>query len=180
MFLVVAGGSDGDRHAHRSVARGIRGAGSSRYDSPDAYRDSLVPDAASKEQVYLRRRRGLHEVTLTGTGTLDLTRSAVSRRVVPFVVMGVGLIRQSSLVGGGPGTTGLFPYSTSEATVSSRSKRSMMSSMSRSAVGRACFLGNIGPDVVEVLLGETGQPIRHLRLLRASCAVRRGPPCDGA
>ena len=46
MFLVFAGGSDGDRHAHRSVARGIRGAGSSRYDLPDAYGDDLVLDPA--------------------------------------------------------------------------------------------------------------------------------------
>lgn len=70
------------------------------------------------EVVYLRGRRGSHEVTVTGTGTIDLVRSGVQRRVVPFVVVGVGLIRQSSLVGGGPGTTGLFPYSTREATVS--------------------------------------------------------------
>lgn len=46
MFLVVAEGSDGDRHAHRSVARGIRGAGSSRYDLLDANRDALVQDPA--------------------------------------------------------------------------------------------------------------------------------------
>ena len=60
------------------------------------------------EVVYLRGRRGSHEMTVTGTGTFDLVRSKVRRRVVPFVVIGVGLIRQSSLVGGGPGTTGLF------------------------------------------------------------------------
>lgn len=70
------------------------------------------------EVVYLRGRRGSHEVTVTGTGTFGLICSNVSRRVVPFVVIGVGLLRQSSLVGGGPGTTGLFPYSTREATVS--------------------------------------------------------------
>jgi hypothetical protein len=45
MFLVVARGPDGDRHAHRAVARGIRGAGSSRYDLLDA-RDALVLDPA--------------------------------------------------------------------------------------------------------------------------------------
>jgi hypothetical protein len=60
------------------------------------------------EVVYLGWRRGSHEVTVTGTGTFDLVHSNVQRRVVPFVVVGVGLIRQSSLVGGGPGTTGLF------------------------------------------------------------------------
>ena len=56
---------------------------------------------------------------MTGVQTCALPIcSGVQRRVVPFVVVGVGLIRQSSLVGGGPGTTGLFPYSTREATVS--------------------------------------------------------------
>jgi hypothetical protein len=70
------------------------------------------------EVVYLRGRHGSHEVTVTGTATYDLLRSGARPRVVPFVVFGGGLIRQSSLVGGGPGTTGLFPYSTSEATVS--------------------------------------------------------------
>jgi hypothetical protein len=31
-------------------------------------------------------------------------------------------------------------------------------------------------DLVEVLLGETGEPIRHLRLLGASCATARLDP----
>ena len=88
------------------------------------------------EVVYLRGRRGSHEVTVTGTGTLDLVRSGVHRRVVPFVVVGVGLIRQSSLVGGGPGTTGLFPYSTREVTVSGGLG-------ARISVGRGLF---IAPD----------------------------------
>ena len=112
MFPVVAGGSDGDRHARRSVARGLPGAGSSRYDPPDADRDGLVLDPALQgvpdgahagdrdgpraplshvddawdnramaggvvrfaltprftigpEVVYLRGRRGSHEVTVT-------------------------------------------------------------------------------------------------------------------
>jgi hypothetical protein len=63
-------------------------------------------------------------------------RSNVSRRVVPFVVIDVGLIQQSSLVGGGPGSTGFFPYSTSEATVSGGVG-------ARISVGRGLF---IAPD----------------------------------
>lgn len=63
MFLVVAEGSDGDRHAHRSVARGIPGAGSSRYDLPDADRDGLVLDPALQ---------GVHDGAMpaAATGTL--------------------------------------------------------------------------------------------------------------
>jgi hypothetical protein len=34
--------------------------------------------------------------------------------------------------------------------------------------GRAAVLDDLVPDFVEVLLGERGQPIRHLRLLGAS------------
>lgn len=35
--------------------------------------------------IYLRGRRGSHDVTVTDTGTFDLVRSDVSRRVVPLV-----------------------------------------------------------------------------------------------
>ena len=38
---------------------------------------------------------------------------------------------------------------------------------------RAGILGDIGPDLVEVLLGESGQPIRHLRLFAASRTTAR-------
>lgn len=70
------------------------------------------------EVIYLHGRHGSHDVTVTGTATYDLFRADAKRRVAPFVVVGAGLIRQQSLVGGGPGATGLFPYSTSEVTVS--------------------------------------------------------------
>ena len=71
MFLVVAGGSDVDRHAHRSVARGIRGARSSRYDYrmliatvscwTGPPRERAILDAA--EQLLLQR--GVAETSLT-------------------------------------------------------------------------------------------------------------------
>lgn len=70
------------------------------------------------EVVYLDGANGRHDLTVTGTGTFDLASPASSRRVVPFIVFGAGLIRQTSLVGGGPGTAALFPYSSFEGTVS--------------------------------------------------------------
>ena len=36
---------------------------------------------------------------------------------------------------------------------------------------RARILGDVGPDLMKVLLGKSGQPIRHLRLLGASCTT---------
>ena len=89
------------------------------------------------EVVYLHGSNGSHEVTVTGTITYDLFRSAGKRPVAPFVVFGAGWIRQSSLVGGGPGVPGLFPFSSSEGTVSGGIG-------ARIAVGRGLF---IAPDV---------------------------------
>lgn len=42
--------------------------------------------------------------------------------------------------------------------------------------GGTGILGDIGPDLLEVLLGKAGQPIRHLRLLGASCPTARLNP----
>ena len=42
--------------------------------------------------------------------------------------------------------------------------------------GGAGVLGDVGPDLLEVLLGESGQPIGHLRLLGASRATARLDP----
>jgi hypothetical protein len=82
-------------------------------------RFALAPRfAIGPEVVYLHGPEGSHEVTVTGSGTLDFFRPAVARRVVPFIVFGLGLLRQSSLVGGGPGRPGLFPYSSYEISAS--------------------------------------------------------------
>ncbi len=89
------------------------------------------------EVVYLRGAHGAHDLTVTGTGTFDLLPPTSGRRVVPFVVFGAGLIRQTSLVGGGPGIVGLFPYSTSEGTLSGGIG-------ARFALGRTLF---VAPDV---------------------------------
>ena len=47
--------------------------------------------------------------TLTGNVTIDLLPD--DRRVVPYIAAGGGLIRQTALVGGGPGSTTLQPFS---------------------------------------------------------------------
>jgi len=42
--------------------------------------------------------------------------------------------------------------------------------------GGTGILGDVEPDLLEVLLGKTGQPIRQLRLLGASCTTARLDP----
>ncbi len=74
--------------------------------------------AVGPEVVYLAGRNGYHDLTVTGSMTYDLVGGRIPRRVVPFLVVGAGWIRQSSLVGGGPGSTRLVPFSSSEGTVS--------------------------------------------------------------
>ena len=56
------------------------------------------------------------------------------------------------------------------------SNRSMMASMSRSAVVGLASSATYGPDLLEVLLGKSGQPIGHLRLLGASRPTARLDP----
>lgn len=41
---------------------------------------------------------------------------------------------------------------------------------------RASVLGDVGPDLLEVPLGQSGEPIRHLRLLDASRPTARLDP----
>src|SRR5262249_39734967 len=49
--------------------------------------------------------------------------------------------------------------------------------VNQSISGRgAGILGDVGPDLVEVLLGKGGQPIGHLRLLGASRTTARLDP----
>jgi hypothetical protein len=57
-------------------------------------------------------------LSVTGNLTFDFVRDGHDRRVVPYVVAGGGYLRQRTLVGRGPGTPGLQPYSSSEGTVS--------------------------------------------------------------
>ena len=57
-------------------------------------------------------------LTVTGNLTFDFVRETAGRRVVPYLAVGGGFIRQRTLVGSGPGSTTLQPYTTSEGTVS--------------------------------------------------------------
>lgn len=66
------------------------------------------------EVVYQRREAGEHEWLVTGSATFDLGAVHVERTVTPFIVAAAGVSRRSSLVGQGPGTTGLVPYHTHE------------------------------------------------------------------
>jgi len=69
--------------------------------------------------------------TFTATATFDLVDDA--RRVVPYIVAGGGLLRQTAMVGGGPGSTTLQPFNSSEGTVSGGAG-------ARIALGRRMFV----------------------------------------
>lgn len=103
-----------------------------------AARVGLTPRlAVGPEVLYLRGPGGAHDVTATAAVTFDLVRPSPARRVVPFIAAGVGLVRQTRLVGGGPGSTRLVPYTSSEGTVSGGVG-------ARIALGRHLF---VAPDV---------------------------------
>jgi hypothetical protein len=57
-------------------------------------------------------------ISVTGNVTFDFLRDSNERSVVPYVVAAGGYLRQKTLVGRGPGTPGLQPFTSSEGTVS--------------------------------------------------------------
>jgi hypothetical protein len=57
-------------------------------------------------------------LTVTGNITFDFLLDDGRRRVVPYLAAGAGYLRQRTLVGGGPGSTALVPFRSSEATLS--------------------------------------------------------------
>jgi hypothetical protein len=57
-------------------------------------------------------------LSVTGNITFDCVPDGHDRRVVPYVVAGGGYLRQRTLVGRGPGTSGLRTFISSEGTVS--------------------------------------------------------------
>jgi Outer membrane protein beta-barrel domain len=63
--------------------------------------------AIGPEYVYLRGTGGEHDWTLTGNATIDLLgeRGPARRRVVPYVAVGGGYLRQTTQVGTGPYTS---------------------------------------------------------------------------
>jgi hypothetical protein len=57
-------------------------------------------------------------LTVTGNITFDFVKDDGLRRVVPYLAAGAGYLRQETLVGTGPGSTALVPFTSSEATLS--------------------------------------------------------------
>ena len=57
-------------------------------------------------------------LTVTANLTLDIVRDDGTRRVVPYFAAGGGYLRQKTHVGGGPGSTALVPFTSSEGTMS--------------------------------------------------------------
>ena len=57
-------------------------------------------------------------LTVTGNITFDLVQDDGVRRVVPYLAAGGGYLRQRTLVGGGPGSSELVPFTSGEGTVS--------------------------------------------------------------
>lgn len=75
--------------------------------------------AIGPEIAYLRgefERTDSSNITVTGNITFDLVHDGSP--VVPYLVAGGGFIRQSTLVGSGPGSTTLQTFSSSEGTFS--------------------------------------------------------------
>ena len=57
-------------------------------------------------------------LTVTGNITFDFVHDDGRRRVVPYLGAGAGYLRQETLVGTGPGSTALVPFTSSGATLS--------------------------------------------------------------
>ena len=74
--------------------------------------------AIGPEIAYLTGALEASNVSITGTLTFDFIRDDGSPRVVPYFVAGGGYLRQTTLVGRGPGSPGLRPFTSSEGTVS--------------------------------------------------------------
>jgi len=74
--------------------------------------------AIGPEVAYLSGESDASNLTITANMTFDIVRDDGGRRVVPYLVAGGGYLRQKTLVGGGPGSTALVPFTSSEGTMS--------------------------------------------------------------
>ena len=77
--------------------------------------------AIGPEVVYLSGEfdaREASNLSVTGNITFDFVRDDRKLRVVPYLAAGGGYLRQRSLVGSGPGSTALRPFTSGEGTVS--------------------------------------------------------------
>ena len=77
--------------------------------------------AIGPEVAYLRGEfdaRDTSNLSVTGNLTFDFIRDDHKRRVVPYLAAGGGYLRQRTLVGSGPGSTALRPFTSGEGTLS--------------------------------------------------------------
>jgi hypothetical protein len=74
--------------------------------------------AIGPEIAYQRGADDASNLTLTGNLTFDLVTDRPGRRVVPYIAAGGGYLRQRTLVGSGPGSPVLQPFTSSEGTFS--------------------------------------------------------------
>ena len=74
--------------------------------------------AIGPEVAYLSGELDASNLTVTANMTFDFVRDDGGRRIVPYLVAGGGYLRQKTLVGGGPGSTALVPFTSSEGTMS--------------------------------------------------------------
>ena len=74
--------------------------------------------AIGPEVAYLSGASDASNLTITANMTFDIVRDDGGRKVVPYLVAGGGYLRQRTLVGGGPGSTALVPFTSSEGTMS--------------------------------------------------------------
>jgi hypothetical protein len=78
----------------------------------------VTPRLAIGPEVAYLSELDASNLTVTATMTFDLVRDDGTRKVVPYLVAGGGYLRQQTLVGGGPESTALVPFTSSEGTMS--------------------------------------------------------------
>ena len=74
--------------------------------------------AIGPEVAYLSGEFEASNLTVTANMTFDFVRDDGRRRIVPYLAAGGGYLRQKTLVGSGPGSTALVPFTSSEGTMS--------------------------------------------------------------
>src|SRR4029453_3189589 len=74
--------------------------------------------AIGPEVAYLGGEFDASNLTVTANMTFDIVSDDGRRRIVPYLAAGGGYLRQKTLVGGGPGSTALVPFTSSEGTMS--------------------------------------------------------------
>lgn len=74
--------------------------------------------AIGPEFVYMTGADDASNLTITGNLTFDFIRDTTDRRIVPYLAVGGGYLRQRTIVGSGPGSPALQPFTSGEGTVS--------------------------------------------------------------